>query len=340
MQRTPRSLRFYLLSATVYAFLSFFAVQLVYDWELDRAGLHAKGFRPETVFGNTYQVHFVSFAVWLVIALMAGALVHRVQLTLAQSLEATQRRADELAEIADREAKVNQELQRLNQAKSDFVSIVAHEFRTPLTGIQGFSEIIRDYEISLDEAREYASDINNDAKRLTRMINTQLDLDRLQSGRIELAREDIQINKLIASVADLTRAQTKGHKIELDLNPSVPTIQGDPDRLIQVMTNLVSNAINYSPEGTTVRISTFLNDDWVEIRVRDEGIGIPAPALDRIFEPYTRIQTTGENGAAGTGLGLPIVRQIVTLHGGKVWAESAPGKGSVFHVQLPRGQRS
>jgi signal transduction histidine kinase len=334
MQRNPRSLRFYLLSATVYAFLSFFAVQLVYDWELDRAGLHAKGFQWDTVFANTYQVHFVSFAVWLVIALAAGALVHRVQLTLAQTLVNTQRRADELAEIAEREAQVNQELQRLNQAKSDFVSIVAHEFRTPLTGIQGFSEIIRDYEISLDEAREYASDINNDAKRLTRMINTQLDLDRLQSGRIELASEPVQINSLIAGVADSVRAQAKSHTIQLDLDPATPVIRGDPDRLIQVLTNLLSNAVNYSPDGTTVFVSTAAAADLVEIRVRDQGIGIPAPALDRIFEPYTRIQPNGET--TGTGLGLPIVRQIVTLHGGQVWAESRPGAGSVFRVRLPR----
>jgi signal transduction histidine kinase len=490
-------------SAAVYAFLSYLAVQLVYDWELDRAGLHATGFHPEAVFRNTYAVHFVSFAVWLVIALITGALVHRIQSTLATALDEAQRRTDELtliseagaaisgplpptrlaadflklvrrriaptatvtvaafdeesetfrplavdgpgtdriavvegaaaslpAEIrcrllgpfrplylpdtavepalwgtitetwphlastrcfclmplvsrdrpvgalalrdetpnsidddqirlltslgqhlagaldnaglvasaearADREARVNEDLQRLNKAKSDFVSIVAHEFRTPLTGIQGFSEIIRDYELSLDEAREYAADINADAQRLTRMINSQLDLDRLQSGQIEIQREPFQVNDVVAWVVELTRETVPGRSLALDLDFSLPPIVGDRDRLIQVVTNLLNNAIKYSPEGTEVVLATRRDGECAHLTVRDHGVGIDPPALDRIFEPYTRIETATGGHVTGTGLGLPIVRQIVTLHGGRVWAESVPGEGSTFHVTLP-----
>lgn len=503
MHRPPRSLRFYLGSAAVYAFLSYLAVQLVYDWELDRAGLHRTGFHPTTVFRNTYAVHFVSFAVWLIIALITGALVHRVQSTISIALDEAQRRADELALIsevgaaiseplpqtrlaadflklvrkriaptatvtiaafeeeaetfvplavdgpgtsqtaaiagspadfppeircrllgpfqtiflpdtaddpafwsritrtwphlastrcfclmplvsrdqpvgalalrddqphridddqirlltslgqhlagaldnaglvasaearADREAAVNEELQRLNKAKSDFVSIVAHEFRTPLTGIQGFSEIIRDYDLTLDEAREYAADINTDAQRLTRMINSQLDLDRLQSGQIELQRERLQVNDVVAWVVELTRETFLGHPLGLDLDFSLPPIIGDRDRLIQVVTNLLNNAIKYSPEGAEVLVATRRDGDCAHLTVQDHGVGIEPPALDRIFEPYTRIETASGGRAQGTGLGLPIVRQIVTLHGGRVWAESVPGEGSTFHVDLP-----
>lgn len=503
MHRPPRSLRFYLASAAVYAFLSYLAVQLVYDWELDRAGLHAKGFQPETVFRNTYAVHAVSFAVWLGIALITGVLVHRVQWTLATALEEADRRADELALIsrvgaamseplpptrmaadflqlvrrriapsatvtiaafdeenqafstlavdgprasetpsvtaavasvpaeirgrlrgpfraiflrdtaaqptmwkmvtdlwphlasarcfcllplvsrdrpvgalilrddapyridddqvrlltslgqylaggldnaalvanaearADREARVNEELQRLNKAKSDFVSVVAHEFRTPLTGIQGFSEIIRDYELTLDEAREYAADIHADAKRLTRMINSQLDLDRLQSGQIELETERVQLNDVVTSVVELTRPTALDQCIVLDLDPGLARVIGDRDRLIQVVTNLLTNAVKYSPDGGEVRLTTRGTGDQVHLSIVDHGVGIPAPALERIFEPYTRIETGPGGRVAGTGLGLPIVRQIVTLHGGRVWAESELGKGSTFHVTLP-----
>jgi signal transduction histidine kinase len=503
MHRPPRSLRFYLGSAAVYAFLSYLAVQLVYDWELDRAGLHATGFHPQAVFRNTYAVHFVSFAVWLIIALITGALVHRVQSTLATALDEAQRRTDELTLIseagaaissplpptrlaadflklvrrriaptatitvavfdeesetflplavdgpgsnrieavdgaaaslpneircrllgpfrplylpdtalepvlwatmtktwphlastrcfclmplvsrdrpvgalalrddtpnsidddqirlltslgqhlagaldnaglvasaearADREASVNEDLQRLNKAKSDFVSIVAHEFRTPLTGIQGFSEIIRDYELSLDEAREYAADINADAQRLTRMINSQLDLDRLQSGQIEIQREPLQLNDVVAWVVELTRETVPSRRLALDLDFSLPPIVGDRDRLIQVVTNLLNNAIKYSPEGAEVLLATRHKGDCAQLTVRDHGVGIDPPALDRIFEPYTRIESGSGGRVTGTGLGLPIVRQIVTLHGGRVWAESAPGEGSTFHVTLP-----
>jgi signal transduction histidine kinase len=503
MHRPPRSLRFYLASAAVYAFLSYLAVQLVYDWELDRAGLHAKGFHPETVFRNTYAVHFVSFAVWLGIALVTGSLVHRVQSTIAAALEETDRRAEELALIsrvgaamseplpptrmaadflhlvrrwiapsatvtivafddgeeafstlavdgpraketpsvtsaadsvpaeirgrllgpfrtlflpdtatqpatwetvtrlwphlesarcfcllplvsrdrpvgalilrddapnridddqvrlltslsqylagaldnaalvanaearADREARVNEELQRLNKAKSDFVSIVAHEFRTPLTGIQGFSEIIRDYELTMEEAREYAADINADAKRLTRMINSQLDLDRLQSGQIDLETERLQLNDVVTAVVDLTRTTEPDHRVALDLDPALEPVIGDRDRLIQIVTNLLNNAVKYSPDGGAVLLSTRCEGHQIHLAIKDHGVGIPAPALERIFEPYTRIETGPGGRVAGTGLGLPIVRQIVTLHGGRVWAESEPGKGSTFHVTLP-----
>ena len=328
MHRPPRSRRFYLASAAVYAFLSYLAVQLVYDWELNRAGLHAKGFYPETVFRNTFAVHFVSFAVWLAIALITGALVHRVQNALASALDDARLRAD-------REAQLNEELQRLNKAKSDFVSIVAHEFRTPLTGIQGFSEIIRDYEITLDEAKEYAADINVDAQRLTRMINSQLDLDRLQSGQIELRIERVQLNDVVTSVVELTQPTTASHRLGLDLDLALPPIGGDRDRLIQVVTNLVSNAVKYSPDGGDVLIGTWRDETAVHLMVKDHGLGIPPAALNRIFEPYTRIETEAGDRTTGTGLGLPIVRQIVTLHGGRVWAESVPKGGSTFHVTLP-----
>src|SRR5207253_292441 len=149
------------------------------------------------------------------------------------------------ADAFEQQRRAMEELERLNRAKSDFVSIVSHEFRTPLTGIQGFSEMMRDEPLTVDEMKEYAGDINKDAQRLNRMINEMLDL------------------------------------------------------------------------------------------VRDRGMGIPGDALESIFERYGRIESRATRYIQGTGLGLPIVRQIMTMHGGQVWAESTVGEGSLFHVTLP-----
>src|SRR5262249_33424612 len=174
-----------------------------------------------------------------------------------------------------------------------------------------------------------------DAKRLTRMINTQLALDRLQSGQIELDLERVQVNYVLTAVVDLTRTTAPDHCFVLDLEPMLPPVNADRDRLIQIVTNLLNNAVKYSPDGGEILLRTRCDGDRVHLAITDHGLGIPAPALERIFEPYTRIETGPGGRVAGTGLGLPIVRQIVTLHGGRVWAESEPAEGSTFHVTLP-----
>jgi signal transduction histidine kinase len=239
------------------------------------------------------------------------------------------------AQAFDRQRAAVIELERLNQAKSDFVSMVAHEFRTPLTGIQGFSEIIRDYELATDEIKEYAGDIYADARRLNRMINAQLDLDRLRSGRIELQLEPVDLNRLVADVIDVARPVSPDHHIEFTPDESLSVIQADPDRLIQVLTNLLNNGVKYSPPNSTVSISTVAGEKEVRVVVRDEGVGIPDEYFDRIFEPYARVESPHGRTVSGTGLGLPIVRQIVEMHGGSVWVESEVGHGSTFIVSLP-----
>ena len=227
------------------------------------------------------------------------------------------------------------EIEQLSKLRSEFVSIVSHEFRTPLTGIQGFSEMMRDENLSIPEMREFAGDINKDARRLARLITDMLDLDRMESGRMTLNSEPLDLNRIVTDTAAQFRLSAGDHPIELDLDAGVHQMVGDADRLTQVVTNLVSNAIKYSPAGGAVELRTARTGKTVTITVTDHGMGIAADQLEKIFDRYSRIDTTQTRSIQGTGLGLPIVRQIVQLSEGTVWATSELGQGSVFHIQLP-----
>jgi PAS domain S-box-containing protein len=244
---------------------------------------------------------------------------------------------EEIATALATQRAANEQLEQLNKAKSDFVSIVSHELRSPLTGIQGFSELMRDEVTSLDEMREFSADINREAERLNRMINEVLDLDRIESGRVTLHREPVDLGALASEVVGRTAPRVSGHRLLLRLDPSAPSIDGDRDRLTQVVVNLLDNAVKYSPDGGEVTVGVESEGASAHLWVRDQGMGIPAEALESVFERYTRVESGRHRAIHGTGLGLPIVRQIVELHGGRIWAESVPGAGSTFHVTLPAG---
>ena len=232
------------------------------------------------------------------------------------------------------------DLRKLNKSKSDFVSVVSHEFRTPLTGIQGFSEMIRDEELTMAEAKDFANDINKDAHRLSRMITELLDLDRMESGRMTQNRERVDLGALATEAVEHQRRTASRHRFAMELDPSLHEIWADRDRITQVLTNLISNAVKYSPSGGTITVGTSMLDDAAHCWVRDEGMGIPAESLEEVFERYSRVETTKTRSIQGTGLGLPIVREICQMHGGRAWAESTLTKGSTFHITLPFDQRS
>ena len=231
-----------------------------------------------------------------------------------------------------------QELTRLNEAQRRFVSLVSHEFRTPLFAIQGFSEALRDEALSTEEIHDHSARINSEAQRLARMITEILDLDRMESGHMVLTLGDVKMNEIIESVVDHARPGAPLHQFASVLDPRLPIMTADQDKLVQVMTNLVSNAVKYSPDAGTITITSTESGGTIQVSVKDEGIGIPAAALENVFERFTRVERESLGDIKGTGLGLPIVREIVELHGGRVWAESPPGKGSTFHLELPIDQ--
>jgi signal transduction histidine kinase len=230
--------------------------------------------------------------------------------------------------------RANERLERAFESQSRLVSVISHEFRTPLTGIQGFSEMIRDDEMGIDEARNLANDINIDALRLGRMISDMLDLDRMRSGGMSLRLERVDLNAMIQELTRRIQLGSPHHPLELALDATLPPASADRDRLTQVVTNLVNNAIKYSPGGSKVRISSQAEDRVLHVAVTDLGLGIAPADLETVFDPYTRVETAQTREIVGTGLGLPIAREIVRLHGGRMWAESDEGHGSTFHFTL------
>jgi two-component system, sensor histidine kinase and response regulator len=227
-------------------------------------------------------------------------------------------------------------LERLSQLKSEFVSLVSHEFRTALVGIQGFSEMIRDQELSTDETKTFAGDINKDAQRLNRMITEMLELDRIEAGRMILNIVPVDLNTIVMEAAERARAISPKHSIVTRLDPELPAARGDTDRLFQVVANLLSNAVKYSAGGE-VLVTSQAGDGVLRVSVRDHGLGIPPEFVKKLFGRYERFEGKDKTKVIGTGLGLAISRQIVEMHGGKIWVDSTVGVGSEFHFTLPVG---
>jgi signal transduction histidine kinase len=157
----------------------------------------------------------------------------------------------------------------------------------------------------------------------------------MESGRMSIRLQDVDINEILSDA--IVRAASTGTLVEFkaDLDPRLPIVRGDHDRLIQVVANLVNNAVKYSPDGGLVTLSSQIEGDFALISVTDTGIGIPADEIGHVFERFRRVRSGAGQSIPGTGLGLTIVKQIVEMHGGKIWVESAVGHGSAFHITLP-----
>jgi len=227
------------------------------------------------------------------------------------------------------------ELERLNRLQRDLVSVVSHEFRSGLTGILGFAELIQEEELPFEEVKAYAADIVLDGDRINRMITNMLDLDKMEADRMPVRLERLDLDNLLSDAVERAIASSPKHSFRLELDSGLQPLAGDQDRLTQVMANLLSNAVKYSPKGGEIVVSSRREGNTVRVSVRDSGVGIPAHALDRVFERYARLEEESTRNVSGTGLGLPIVKEIIRLHGGRVWVESEPGHGSTFYFTLP-----
>jgi PAS domain S-box-containing protein len=227
-------------------------------------------------------------------------------------------------------------MQRLNSLKTDFLQNVSHEFKTALMGIQGFSELIRDTtELDLQEVRSFAADINRDAERLDRMVTEMLELDRTESGRVDLRLTPIDLNVLVQREVAVTRAVAETVVIELDLDPTLTTVPGDESKLTEVIHTLLANAVMRSPKGGTVTVTTTLGTAGVSVGVKDQGVGVRAEFDDGLFDHDDLYADSPIRKLVGTGLGLGIARQVVQMHGGRLWVVRTPQAGSEYHFTLP-----
>jgi PAS domain S-box-containing protein len=226
----------------------------------------------------------------------------------------------------------------VEQLKTDFVSTVSHELRTPLAAIYGAAMTLRhrDVAVEQDQRDRLLDVISSESNRLARIVNDILWASRLESGRMQVEIEQCDAAALAAEVAEVAQARIPdGLRLVVDTAPGLPAIAADPDKLRQVLTNLLDNAVKYSPDGGTVELEVSRSGGRVRFRVSDEGLGIPPAEQDRIFEKFFRLDPNLTRGVGGTGLGLYISRELVTRMAGRIWVVSDGHTGSTFFVELP-----
>jgi PAS domain S-box-containing protein len=226
-----------------------------------------------------------------------------------------------------------------DRAKSEFVSTVSHELRTPMTAIKGYTDLIHAGAAGPinAEQKRFLTTIKSNTDRLTALINDLLDISRMETGRIRFEPRPLQIGEVIADVANVLAgsAEEKGQHLVYEVAGGLPDIMGDRDRLHQVLTNLVSNAIRYTPQGGEIEVRAYLVERAVRVDVRDTGIGIAPEDMAHLFERFYRADHPLVQETRGTGLGLSIVKMFVEMHGGRIWVQSEPEEGSTFTFILP-----
>ena len=226
-----------------------------------------------------------------------------------------------------------------NRAKSEFLASMSHELRTPLNAIIGFSQLLREqYFGNLnDKQAEYVTDIEESGSHLLSLINDVLDLSKVEAGGMTLDVARANLSDLVRGSAVMIRERAMEHGIQLDLHIEEDIlVDADERRVRQVIYNLLSNAEKFTPDGGTITVEVALGDDEALVCVSDTGIGIEPDDQPRIFEEFYQVLSEHKNKSSGTGLGLPLSRQLVAMHGGRLWVESeGVGKGSCFCFTLP-----
>jgi PAS domain S-box-containing protein len=223
----------------------------------------------------------------------------------------------------------------VEQVKSDFVAAVSHELRTPLTSIYGFAETLlrQDIPFGEEERRTFLRYIASESERLTEIVDQLLNVARLDAGDLQVELGRIDVASVVSEVVETV--EEDGHSFEIDLPDEPLAAEADPEKVRQVFNILVENALRYSPAGGKVTVGARRNADRVVVRVVDEGTGIPAAEREWIFRKFYRAESAARDGAAGTGLGLFIAKELVTAMGGRIWVDSTEGEGSSFAFELP-----
>lgn len=234
-------------------------------------------------------------------------------------------------------------LREAEEMKQTLLSVISHELKTPVSIIKGYAGTLarEDADWDTKTLADGLAVIEEEADRLDRLITNLLEASRMQAGGFKLKAGYLDLAGMLKNVVSKLEATTDKHIITVDIPDDFPLIRGDHDRLREVMTNLIGNAIKYSPEGGTITIRGLLGEnDTVRLSISDEGIGIPPADHERVFERFYRVDNRLARQTPGTGLGLYLVKAMVEAHGGRVWVESTAGHGSTFWVELPLGNDS
>jgi PAS domain S-box-containing protein len=257
---------------------------------------------------------------------VTGVLVLAIEVSARQMAEALQRERIEALEQNDR-------------MKDQFLSILSHELRTPINAIMGFGSVLGDELVGPlnPEQRKYTSRILGGAELLLGLINDLLDMSRIQAGKFSLDWTTVTVAELVSeAVANvMPLAEKKAQALTVAIAPELPPLDGDPQRLTQILLNLVGNAIKFTPDGGRITVTLERDDRHLAIRVADTGIGIAPDDLPKLFKPFTQLDVGNTRNTTGTGLGLSIAKALVEAHGGHIGVESELGRGSTFWVRLP-----
>jgi len=246
--------------------------------------------------------------------------------------------AEDLARANEELSKANEELKSLDRMKDEFLSNVSHEFKTPLTSIKGYSQLILDGTLGdINDQQEKAIDtVIRNSDRLRRLVDSLLYLSRTQVGRMSYYFEKVQLEEVINNCIhdQLPQAKNNGVILRTEIEDISP-VRADKDKLTDVLTNLIDNALKFTPKGGHIIVAARKVPSGVHIEVKDTGIGIPVDQIPHLFQRFYQVDSSTSRRYGGTGLGLHISKTIVEAHKGKIWIESEEGKGTTVHVELP-----
>jgi len=302
--------------------------------------LHFSGWipHPDFVSNVVYECPGLAGAAQARAFLLSATLVisSYIATSITEKLRGRERRIVELKAALERK---NEELIRLNQTKSRFLAIASHDLKSPMAAVRGYVDVLLARAVGpLSEQQvTYLKRSRARVDSQVRLITDLLDITAIESGKGMENRIPVDPAEMVVQAAENHReaADARGISLSFELEKALPSIEGVPDRLSQVLENLVSNAVKYTDSGGSVKLTAFVDGRFLRFEVADTGIGIPADEIEKVFEEFHRVRAQDGREREGTGLGLAIARHIVEAHGGRIWVRSKPGKGSTFSFTVP-----